>query len=218
MSGRLWKQRKEYIVKLYKLTDRNDQTMNHTQWGPGITHTAQGSSKNLCNKNWIHAYSDPYVALLMNPAHAGFKRPHLWEAEGTIGLAEAGKVGCVSLQTIRRLKKPRITLTMCRKFSLLCALEVYPLWKKYDTDKIWITWAKSPKKARAAAAAAAAAAWTAWAWAAAWAEAAAAAEAAAWAAAEEEAAAAWAAEAVAGVAHITPDKLIELAHKACLGK
>ena len=184
-------------MKLYKLTDRNNRTRNNTQWGKNVTYITRGDSESLCNGSWIHAYRDPYLALLMNPAHANFKHPHLWEADGTIGLEKADKVGCTSLRTICRIKKPRITVSMCRKFGLLCAIEVYPQWEKHDVDKTWITWARSSNETSRSA------------WAA---------EAAAEAAAEEEAAAAWAAEAVAGVAHITPDKLIELAHKACLGK
>ena len=44
-------------MKLYKLTDGNNQTKNDTQWGENVTHAADGDSTELCNEHWLHAYA-----------------------------------------------------------------------------------------------------------------------------------------------------------------
>ena len=203
-------------MKLYKLTDESRQTHNNTQWGAGVTHSGTGEGE-LCGPGWIHAYTHPLLAVLLNPVHVGFKKPRLWEAEGEVARTDHGlKVGCLSLTTLCELPLPVITTTQRVRFAILCAKEVCK-------NKQWNAWAdawlsgkdrtKESARARAAEAArawaAAEAAEAAWAAAeaaeAAWAARAwAAAEAArAWAAAEAaatEAAAAWAAEAAAAAA------------------
>ena len=80
--------------------------------------------------------------MMMNPVHGAVVNPHLWECEGIVGLENADKVGCTSLTTLQRMCKPLVTLTQRRKFAVLCALEVYELWSKYDTDKAWCNWAQ----------------------------------------------------------------------------
>ncbi|KKL58315.1 hypothetical protein LCGC14_2226540, partial [marine sediment metagenome] len=59
---------------LYKLTDSNDQTYGKTQWGPGIEHAASGKGP-LCTEGWLHAYTDPLLAVLLNPIHGNYKDP-----------------------------------------------------------------------------------------------------------------------------------------------
>ena len=57
------------MTKLYKLTDQNHQTRNNTKWGAGVTHTASGQG-DLCTAGWLHAYTSPLLAVLLNPIHA----------------------------------------------------------------------------------------------------------------------------------------------------
>src|SRR5574341_593084 len=110
---------------LYKLTDENDCTHGSTQWGPNVTHTATGQGE-LCGPGWIHAYTHPLLAVLLNPIHADFRQPHLWEATGKIGKTDHGlKVGCRSLTTRRQLPLPAITTEQHVRFAILCALVVY---------------------------------------------------------------------------------------------
>lgn len=130
-------------MKLYKLTDQNGKSLNNTQWGAGITHTADGKSNVLCNEHWIHAYTDPLLGIFMNPAHSAYRTPRLWECEGTVGLRNADKCGCTSLTTVKEIEMPTITLEMRRKFARLCAIEVYPAWKEYDIDGKWLAWENS---------------------------------------------------------------------------
>jgi hypothetical protein len=201
--------KRENMIKLYKLTDRDGQTRNGTHWGPGVSHSGTGEG-GLCGPGWIHAYEHPLVAVLLNPTHADFKNPRLWESEGEVALRDGQlKCGCKTLTTVREIPLPKITTEMRVRFGILCAKEVC-------ADLSWNAWAdrwlSGGVRSEAAAGTAAAAAWAAFrsaaygsAWAAWAAEAAAAAE--AWAAQAAEAAAyrsaraaAWAAQAAEAAA------------------
>ena len=123
-------------MKAYKLTDENNRTRNNTEWGENVTHEAMGNEKQLCTDGWIHFYEDPLVAMMMNPIHASFDNPHLWEAEaeGEV-LREATKSGCKKLTTLKQIPLPEITLTQRVAFGILCALEVC-------ADESFREWAK----------------------------------------------------------------------------
>ncbi len=158
------------MSKLYKLTDSCGKTRNDTQWGPGVSHSGTGKGE-LCGPGWIHAYEHPLIAVLMNPIHANFKNPRLWEAAGEVGLRDGQlKCGCKTLTTVREIPLPSITSEMRVRFAILCAKEVcasYSAWNAW-ADK----WLSGEDRSEAAAWAAAEAAWAAQAaaaWAAAWA-------------------------------------------------
>jgi len=187
------------MTKLYKLTDENGRTHNQTQWGEGVTHSGTGKG-GLCGPGFIHAYEDPLVAVFMNPIHADFPDPLMWEAEGEIAIRNGQlKCGCVSLTTVREIPLPVVTTEQRIRFAILCAKEVCrdAEWNAW-ADK-WLSGEERGKESAAAARAAASAdaAWAAWSAA----EAAASAAAAEWGAAEwaaaAELAAAWAAGAAA---------------------
>lgn len=113
------------MTTLYKLTDQHWKTYNGTKWGPGVTHTASGTGK-LCSSGWLHAYTSPELAILLNPIHAGFADPILWEADGEIGINDRNtKVGCKALTTIRIITAPTIYVEDRIRFGILCAKEVY---------------------------------------------------------------------------------------------
>lgn len=204
-------------MKLYKLTDENGRTYNSTQWGPGVTHSGTGEGY-LCGPGWIHAYTDPLLAVLLNPIHGEFERPRLWECKGKVAKTDHGlKVGCRTLATLRELPLPEVTREQRVRFGILCA-------KRVCNAPTWNCWAdawldgsdRSTAAAQAAEAAAVgvgaarAAAWAAWA--------SEAARAAAWAVewaaqvAEAVVAAAWAVERAA--TETTELPLAEIAREA----
>lgn len=114
-------------MKVYKLTDHDGKTRKETQWGPGISHTANGQPcQPLCSDGWIHFYTNPLIAIFMNPAHADFKSPILWEAE-TSGeeLHETLKSGCKTLTTIKEIPLPLVSSTQKIVLGILCAKEIY---------------------------------------------------------------------------------------------
>jgi len=172
-------------MKLYKLTDEHDQTYNQTQWGENVTHTVNGEGE-LCGPGWIHAYTDPLLAVLLNPIHANFVNPHLWEAEGEIGKTDHGlKVGGTKVTTLTRMALPVIMMEQRVRFAILCAKHVCgdTAWNRWADD--WLSgkdraadaaWAAADAATRAAEAAADVTTWAAT-WTATWA-----ADAAMWAA------------------------------------
>ncbi len=199
---------------VYKLTDKNDKTRagesNECQWGEGITHTADGNG-DLCTDHWIHAYPDPLLAVMMDRVHANYlPKGHLWECKADVGLEKSDKIGCKSLTTIKLMDVPKVTTDQRRAFAIMCALEVYNLWEKYDKDGKWKKWAEGwlSGKGRSTAAYAAAAA--------AAADADAAGAAAAYAAAADAAAdaAAYAASAAVRAGQAKKIDLVAIAHKA----
>ena len=122
-------------MKAYKLTDEHGQTNDNTQWGPNVSHTATGDGKYLCSNGWIHFYTHPLLAVLMNPAHANFSKPRLWEAESSgEELHEQLKSGSKTLTTVRELPLPEVSKTQRIAFGILCAKEVCK-------HKAWNAWA-----------------------------------------------------------------------------
>ena len=121
---------------LYKLTDANGQTRGKTQWGPGVTHAATGSpSQYLCSDGWIHAYEHPLLAVFLNPMHARFRNPQLWEAEGEIGKREGQlKCGCRELTTLKSISLPQVTTEQCVRFAIAVVACVYK-------NTAWLSWA-----------------------------------------------------------------------------
>jgi len=112
-------------MKLYKLTDEYGQTHGGCQWGEGIEHTASGEGP-LCHSGWLHAYTHPLLAVFMNPIHANFERPRLWEADGDVGISDGNlKVGCTRLKTLRELPVPEVTREQRIRFAIACALQVW---------------------------------------------------------------------------------------------
>lgn len=204
------------MTTIYKLTDEHNQTKNETQWGIGWCHEVSGEGE-LCSSGWLHAYTNPLLAVLLNPVHANFINPHLWvaEGEGSTKSDHGLKVGYTKITTIKRMTLPVITDTQRVAFGILCVLEVYH-------DPEFVKWANgwldgSDRSASAADAVYTAAVYTA-AYAAADADAAvaAAADAAARAAdaAVNAAASAAAADAAAYAAHTADLDLVALAERA----
>lgn len=149
------------MTTLYKLTTQEWKTRtgypNETTWGPNVTHSGTGEGR-LCGPGYIHAYTSPLLAVLLNPAHASIPDPVLWEGEGEIVLSDEGlKVGCLTFTTLRIIPLPKITPLQKVAFGILCA-------KSVCRDVRWNTWAdrwlsgenRSGSAARAAAYAAAA--------------------------------------------------------------
>ena len=120
----------------YKLTTQEGKTRNETQWGENISHEATGDIKQgLCSDAWIHAYTHPLLAVLMNPAHAMIKNPIHWEGKGE-GEAkfEPLKCGFRKFTTLRQIPLPEVTDVQKIAFGILCAKEVYK-------DSSWNQWA-----------------------------------------------------------------------------
>src|SRR5258708_36378642 len=112
-------------MKLYKLTDANGLTHGNTQWGEGVSHSGTGEGE-LCGPGWIHAYSHPLLAALLNPIHANFVNPILWIAAGKPAPFDRElKLGCKKHTMVRQIKLPELTAEFQVTFSIRCALVPY---------------------------------------------------------------------------------------------
>ena len=140
-------------MKVYKLTDQDDRTFCGTQWGEGVTHEAPGTG-GLCTAGWIHCYTDPLLAAMLNPIHMNFTSPHLWEAEADGEMRDDGlKCGVQRLTTLRQLQPPELTIAQRVRFGILCAREECrnEAWRSW-ADK-WLSGADRSQEAAAWAAA-----------------------------------------------------------------
>jgi len=122
-------------IIVYKLTEKNGRTKGDTQWGKNVSHTAKGKGKVLCSNGFIHYYTHPLLAVLLNPIHADFTYPKLWEAEASGKIInEALKSGCKTLMTIKKIPLPEISRVQRIAFGILCGKEVCK-------GKAWNKWA-----------------------------------------------------------------------------
>jgi len=119
---------------VYKLTDENGRTYNGTQWGPGISHSGTGDGE-LCGPGFIHYYDDALLAVLLNPIHADFKNPRLWESKpsGKTKQDNGLKSGSRTLKTIREIPLPVVTTEVRIAFAIYCALEC----SVSDSFRVW---------------------------------------------------------------------------------
>jgi hypothetical protein len=153
---------------LYKLTNENMQTYNGFQWRVGDLVTTPGTGP-LCSPGWIHCYTHPLLAVVLNPIHAGFKSPRLWtfNDRGAKRLHDHGlKVGVSRGKLVEEIPLPTVPIECRVRWAIQLAL---PVCEEAD----WCHWAEEwlsgrDRSSEAAWAAAREAAWTA-AWTAAWA-------------------------------------------------
>ena len=137
----------------YKLTDEHGRSYGGMQWGPGVTNRARGKGKQECSPDFIHLYSDPLLAAFLNPIHANFDSPRLWEAKARIVASDHGlKLMTRMATTLREIPLPAVTIEQRIRFGLLCALSFYhePSWVKWAQD--WLTCKNRQEEAARAAA------------------------------------------------------------------
>ncbi len=92
---------------VYKLTDASMKTHGGYQWELGRTQTVSGKGP-LCSAGWLHVYSHPDLAVILNPIHANFSYPRLFRAEASgVYLSDRSlKAGVSSLTLIEELPLP----------------------------------------------------------------------------------------------------------------
>jgi len=146
---------------VYKLTASDRTTCGGTRWLLGVWRESPGEG-DLCTDGWLHCYSHPLLAALLDPVNGNFGNyAKLWEAEaGGRSLDDHGrKLGVERLRIVREMDLPVVPAEARVRWAILCAMEVY-------TDEAWMRWAdawlsgedRSGADAAAAAAAADAAA------------------------------------------------------------
>ena len=120
-----------------KLTDRACETKNGMAWKIGVTNHATGAGTELCSDGVLHYYDGLELALFMNPVHADFSDPRIFEVAGNEIVTDCTKCGAKSLTVLCEItdyKAP--TTTQHVAFGILCALEVCK-------DPTFIQWANA---------------------------------------------------------------------------
>ena len=130
-------------MKLIKLTDKNNQTRNKTQWGASVRHELPATDNpELCSGSVLHAYKSINQALLMRPVHGVDKDFNIWEAEGEVVVEDATKVGVFKLTTNQIVQPPKWYTNLAArkkvqvKFAILCAKATLHIFEeKFPDDK-----------------------------------------------------------------------------------
>jgi hypothetical protein len=131
------------------------QTYNNTQWELQQWKETDGEG-DLCSPGWLHYYSDPLLAAFLNPIHAGFAAPRLFQVEvaGKVKEDHGLKLGCTKMRLVKELEMPAVTMEQRVKFGILCALEVCKNITFVQWAANWLDGTDRSKKAADAAAAA----------------------------------------------------------------
>ena len=113
---------------VYKLTDQGMCTYGGFRWRLGRTVTVSGGKPNQCGTGWLHAYSDPLLAPLLNPIHADFQAPRLFRAETSeIGWDDRGlKLMLRDLTLLEEMDLPVFTTNQRVAFGIFCAQTLNP--------------------------------------------------------------------------------------------
>jgi hypothetical protein len=124
-------------MNVYKLTDQNMQTHGGYQWVLGEWRETSGEG-DLCGPGWLHWYSDPLLAGLLNPIHANFSNPRLFlaETDGEIRDDRGLKGGSTRLRLVEEKPLSEATTEQRVRFAILCAQSVI-----MDGCPEWSAWA-----------------------------------------------------------------------------
>jgi len=109
----------------YKLTDQDLITFNNTQWILNEWKQTSGLD-GLCTDGWLHCYTNPLLAILLNPIHADIINPRLFkcEVEGKCLTDNGLKEGWTRMRIIEEMEVPQLSPVNKVAFAILCALEV----------------------------------------------------------------------------------------------
>lgn len=124
----------------YKLTNKDGYTRRkqsgETLWRPGTVRQTAGHG-DLCSSSWTHVYTDPLLAVLLDPIHANYgPKAQLIEVEcsGCCATDHGLKEGWTMVRFVRHLPRPKLTSVQKIAFGILCAMEVHE-------DSAWRAWA-----------------------------------------------------------------------------
>lgn len=125
----------------YKLLTQDMKTRkgkyNEMDWSDvGEWHVAAGEG-GLCTAGMIHDYDDPWIAVVLNPAHAAIHDPIMYETERDGPTETDGlKCGCKRLRLARRVDIPDVPRVQRVAFAILAAMQVCH-------EDVWLTWARA---------------------------------------------------------------------------
>lgn len=118
---------------LYKFTKSDLTTYGNTKWILGCSKKTSGIHNELCNCSWLHAYEDPYVAVLLRSLHIDSSYNRLFKAEscGQFKVYYDGKCGVTELKLVEEIPLPKITSLQYVNIAAHACLEYYKLVNKW---------------------------------------------------------------------------------------
>ena len=117
---------KQEVATIYKLTDMNMKTYGGYPWALGKWNRTSGEG-DLCGPGWLHAYTSPVLAELLDPIHANFREYRVFrgEASGPVISDRGLKVGYTNMRITEELPRRHITTENRIRFGIACACRVY---------------------------------------------------------------------------------------------
>ena len=136
----------------YKLTNQDLTTYNSFQWKLNEWKETSGEGE-LCTEGWLHCYSNPLLAIILNHIHANIEKPKLFEVEveGKCKTNFGLKEGWTRMRLVKELALPEISLIQKVAFGILCTLEVYKEEKFILWANNWLNGKDRSKESAAAA-------------------------------------------------------------------
>lgn len=121
----------------YKLTNQNLTTYMGFQWVLNEWKETSGFG-DLCTPGWLHCYTHPLLAVLLNVVHADIENPRLFkcEVEGKTKTDHGMKEGWTRMRLVEEIEVPKITVNQRIAFGILCAIEA-------SKDEKFIAWANN---------------------------------------------------------------------------
>jgi hypothetical protein len=119
----------------YKLTTQNLTTYCGCQWTLNEWKETSGDGE-LCSSGWLHCYTNPLLAILLNPIHGYIENPRLFEIEvdGKFLTDNGLKEGWTRMRLVKELEISEISDVQRIAFAILCA-------KKICKEENWNGWA-----------------------------------------------------------------------------
>ena len=122
-------------MKMFKLTDQDMRTHGGFQWRLGEMRRVENYTGVACGTGALHSYRDPLLAIFMNPIHANFSNPRLFEAQTGVKVKSVElKWISEKLTLIKEIPVPEMTREQRVEISIrICKL--------LHKDANWNAWA-----------------------------------------------------------------------------
>ena len=115
---------KQKVATIYKLTDMNMKTYGDTRGALGKWNRTSGKG-DLCGPGWLHLYTSPVLAELLDPIHANFREYRVFRGASGPVISDSLKVGYTNMRITEELPRLHITTENRIRFGIACACRVY---------------------------------------------------------------------------------------------
>jgi hypothetical protein len=124
-------------MKVYKLTDASMKTRGGFQWELGVERKVKPYTGEECSDGAMHSYSDPLLAVFMNPTHSVYDTEDMRMFEANTGRRykrERLKIVSEKLTIVKEIKVPELSPLQRLEAAIKMA-------KLVCKDEKWNSWA-----------------------------------------------------------------------------